>query len=236
MGGVASLADIAGRARPLALAGEQLLAVLPALQSLFPDGGLRRGTTVVVGSSTHGAGTTSMTLATAAGASAAGSWCAAVGLPALGVVAAAGLGMALERFALVPYPGDQWPAVTAALVDAVDLILIRPPARVRSMDARRLMARARERGVVLVVSGPGWPEPADLCLTVTPAGWRGLGQGHGYLQARSVEVTSTGRRAASRPRRVDLWLPGGDGVVSASPDRSSPGRSPAGAVSAATAV
>ena len=257
---------MAGRARPVVLAGEQVLPVLSPLQSLFPEGGLRRGTTVVVqaadrkvlrndsmpsfrstlgaGAGAGGAGTgagagagagvTSLTLAVAVAASQAGSWCAAVGLPALGMVAAAGLGMALERFALVPTPGSQWPAVTAALVDAVDLILIRPVAGTRSTDARRLMARARERGVVLVVSGMGWPEPADLSLSVAPDGWQGLGQGHGYLQARAVAVTSGGRRAASRPRQVQLWLPGDQGAVAARKVESSPRQErPEAAVSAA---
>lgn len=176
---------------------------------------MRRGTTVAIDGGAAGAGTTSLTLAVAAGASQAGSWCAAVGLPALGLVAAAGLGLALERFALVAQPGAEWPTVTAALVDAVDMILIRPVFRTRLADARRLMARARERGVVLVVSGPGWPEPADIRLTVVPGGWQGLGHGHGYLQGRSVEVTSSGRRAAARPRRVNLWLPGSDGTIAA---------------------
>lgn len=209
-----SLEEAARWARPVTLAGEQILPVLPPLQPLFPDGGLRRGTTVVVQSR----GATSLALAVAVAASQAGSWCAAVGQPALGMVAAAGLGLALERFALVPHPGGQWPAVAAALVDAVDLIILRPEPkeagpRTRSSDARRLMARVRERRVVLVVTGFGWPEPADLSLVVTPGDWQGLGQGHGYLQARSVEVTSTGRRAAVRPRRVQLWLPGGDGML-----------------------
>lgn len=203
----------------MTLAGEQILPVLTSLQSLFPDGGLRRGSTVVVGAPSaagRAAGTTSLSLAVAVAASQAGSWCGAVGLPALGMVAAAGLGMVLERFALVPSPGSQWTAVTAALVDAVDLILVRPIGGIRASDARRLTARVRERRVVLVVSGAGWPEPADLSLSVAPAGpgWQGLGHGHGYLQARPVEVTATGRRAATRPQRVQLWLPGGNGALS----------------------
>lgn len=207
------MAEAAGRVRPVTMAGEQLLPVVAPLAPLFPEGGLRRGTTVVVKSG--GTGVTSLALAVGVAASQAGSWCAAVGLPALGLVAAAGLGMALERFALVPHPGEQWPAVTAALIDAVDVILLRPPRGIRSSEARRLTARVRERGVVLVVRGT-WPEGADLSLsiaTVGQAGWRGLGQGYGYLQARSVEVTATGRGAASRERRVPLWLPGNNGTV-----------------------
>ncbi len=208
------LAEVASRARPVTMAGEHVLPVLVPLAPLFAEGGLRRGSTVVVRPGAGG-GATSLALAVAVAASQVGSWCAAVGWPALGMVAAAGLGMALERFALVPYPGDQWPAVVTALVDAVDVVLLQPPRGVRSSDARRLTARVRERGVVLVVNGSRWPEAADHSLSVAPAGWRGLGQGHGYLQARSVEVTATGRGAASRERRVMLWLPGVHGTLGA---------------------
>jgi hypothetical protein len=219
---VTSSVDDAGlRVRPVTMAGELLLAVVAPLAPLFPEGGLRRGSTVVVRSdgAAAGAGATSLALAVGAAASQSGSWCAAVGWPALGLVAAAGLGVALERLALVPRPGDQWASVTAALVEAVDVILLRPPRGVRSSDARRLTARVRERGVVLVVcpgagGGRAWPDVVDLTLLVSAASpWRGLGQGHGYLQARSVEVASSGRGAASRERRVRLWLPGADGAV-----------------------
>jgi hypothetical protein len=197
------------------MAGEHVLPVLPALAGLFPDGGLRRGTTVMV----RGAGAaTSLSLAVAAGTSQAGSWCAAVGWPALGLVAAAGLGVALERLALVPQPGTQWAAVTAALIDAVDLILLEPRGA-RPAEARRLTARARERGVVLVLHAPrgSWPEAVDLSLTATPTLWQGLGQGYGYLQARSVTVSAIGRGAASRERRAQLWLPTGTGAVDGAP-------------------
>jgi hypothetical protein len=136
-----------------------------------------------------------------------------VGLPDLGLVMAAGLGISLERLALVPDPGDRWPAVAAALVDAVDIVLIRAPDRCRPVDARRLAARARERGAVLVPVGAGWPEGADLRLTVTADAWQGLGEGHGHLRSRPAWVAAVGRGAATRERRVRLWLPGPTGAV-----------------------
>jgi hypothetical protein len=189
------------------LADERLLPVVPALRPLLPGRGLRRGTTVTVSRSA------ALALALVAGASAAGSWMAAVGLPDLGIVAAAETGIALERLALVPTPGARaWPAVVAALLDAVDVVLVRSPARLPPAQARRLAARARERGAVLVPLGP-WPEPADLRLAVTTSTWTGLGQGHGSLQARKVEVLVAGRGAASRERRVHLWLPSPDGSI-----------------------
>lgn len=228
--------DLAARAAAVAaavspagvLAGERLLPVAPALECLFPQGGLRRGSTVAV------TGSTSLALAVLAGPSAAGSWCAAVGLPALGLMAAAGMGVVMDRFALVPAPGPEWPVVVAALLDALDVVMVGVGGgqRVRPADARRLVARAREGGAVLLVVG-GW-EGADVRLSVAGAGsgpsgqsgwsgwsgqwdrqcqWWGLGAGHGHLQARLVEVVAEGRGAASRPRRRRLWLPAEGGGV-----------------------
>jgi hypothetical protein len=189
------------------LAGERLLPVVPGLQPLLPAQGLRRGSTVAVGRSA------ALALALVAGASAAGSWIAAVGLPDLGMVAAVETGIALERLALVPAPGARaWPTVVAALLDAVDVVLVRSPAGLPAGQARRLAARARERGAVLVPLGP-WSEPADLRLAVAASSWHGLGQGHGRLQARQVEVVVAGRGAATRVRRITLWLPAPDGTI-----------------------
>lgn len=206
------LEELAERARPVALAGERLLPVLEPLAPLLPGGGLRRGTVVGVSAST------SLAVALLAGASAAGSWCGAVGLPSLGVVAAAELGVALDRFPLVAAPGnaEEWAWAVAALLDAVDVVLARPPGRMGAPAARRLAARARERSAVLVVAGP-WPEAVDVRLEVESAVWEGVGDGHGRLRARRVEVVAGGRGAASRQRRAALWLPGPDGGVAAAP-------------------
>jgi hypothetical protein len=202
--------------RPVSLAHEQLLVVLPPLAGLFPSGGLRRGSTVVVNPGRRvGDGATSLAFALMVAASRAGSWCAAVGFSELGPLAAAGLGVCLERLALVPALGDQWPVVTAALLDAVDLVLVRPPRRSRITDTRRLAARARERGTVLLPFSGSWPDGADLRLAVAASAWLGLGEGHGHLQARAMEVTAMGRGAAARERRVRIWLPGPDGMLAA---------------------
>ncbi len=209
---LAPLEELAGHARPVAMAGERLLPVLEPLAPLLPGGGLRRGTVVGISAST------SLALALLAGASAAGSWCGAVGLPSLGVVAAAELGVALERFPLVAAPGnaDEWAWAVAALLDAVDVVLARPPGRVGAAAARRLAARARERSTVLVVSG-AWPEALDVRLEVESAAWEGVGDGYGRLRARRVEVVAGGRGAASCQRRATLWLPGPDGGVETAP-------------------
>jgi len=198
----------------VSLARERTLPVLPALVELLPEGGLRRGSRVTVSGDA-----TSLALALLAGPSQAGSWCAAVGLPSLGLVAAAEVGIALERFPLVARPGDEWPAVVAALVEAVDVVLVCLPRHVRTGDARRLVAKARDRGAVLVTTGgsPG-ALAADVRLSVAGAAWEGLGEGHGRLRARRMDVVANGRGAAARERRVSLWLPAsGGGVETASP-------------------
>jgi hypothetical protein len=190
------LAGVARVVRPVALAEERILPVLPVLEPLLVGGGLRRGSTVSV------VGSTSLALALVAGPSAAGSWTAAVGAPALGVVAAAEAGIDLQRLALVADPGDQWATVTAALLDAVDVVMVRPARRVRQADARRLVARARERGSVLVPLAP-W-DGADVQLSIEVARWHGVGRGEGHLAGREVEVVATGRAAAARTRRASI--------------------------------
>lgn len=210
------LAGLPESVRPVSAAGERLLPVLPALAGLFPAGGMRRGSTVSV------VGSTSLGLALVAGPSAAGSWCGAVGLPSLGLVAAAEAGMTVGRLALVAWPGADWAAVVAALLDALDVVLVRPPDQgVRGVDGRRLVARARERGAVLVPLGR-W-DGADVRLSVAAAAWEGLGQGTGHLRARLVEVVADGRGAAARPRRARLWLPTAGGADAMSPPSASEG-------------
>lgn len=218
------LRDVAATIQPVALAGERLLPVLPALESLLPSGGLRRGSVVAV------AGSTSLALALVAGASAGGSWAAAVGMPDLGPVAAAELGVALERFALVPAPDagggpGGWAGVVAALLDALDVVVARPGRHVRPGDARRLAARSRERGSVLVTVGGGAWEAADVRLTVERQEWVGLGRGWGRLRARRVEVAVGGRGSAALPRRAALWLPHPDGGVAPAEPTGAPRRS-----------
>lgn len=158
------------------------------------------------------AGGCSVALSLAGAVTGGGGWAAAVGMPWLGLVAAEELGVDLARFAVVPEPGGQWAVVVAALLDGFDLVLVHPPARVQGTDARRLAARARERGSVLVVmDAHAWPETPDLHLAVVASAWEGLGSGHGALRSRRIEVSSGGRRAAGRERRVSVWLPGPGG-------------------------
>lgn len=216
---LAALALIGERARPVAAGRTRLLPVAAPLAGLLPDGVLRRGTTLVVHGPADG-GALSVALALVSAASGAGSWCALVGHPALGAVAAHDLGIDLGRLAVVPRPGAAWAGVTAALLEGVDLVLLCPPLPPRPAVARRLVARARGRGAVLVVA-PGrtdWPEPPDLQLRIDEAAWEGVGAGEGYLRRRRMTVTAAGRRSAGRPASRHLWLPAPDGTVGGAGD------------------
>jgi hypothetical protein len=210
---------LADRVRPTTPVAGRTLPVPPALAPLFPGGSLRRGTvTTVSGAPGHGA--TTLALAILAAASAAGSWCAAVGLPDPGVVAVAGLGLDLRRVVFVPHPGPGWAEAAGDLLAGVDAVLVRPPRHARLTAARHLGARARDRQVALVVlvESPGaWPEGGDLALSVGEAEWEGVGRGHGHLRGRRAEVRVSGRRAAGRAVTCSLWLPDGSGTVAAVP-------------------
>jgi hypothetical protein len=168
----ALLADVARAARPVVPAGERSLAVPGELGELIPS--LRRGSVVAVDGE-PGAGATSVALRLAAAATAAGEWAAAVELHgSIGGLAAAEAGVALERFAVVRrVPPARWATVVAALLDGIGLVLAEVPPYARAGDARRLAARARERGVVLVGLG-GWPAEATLRVRAEGSEWRGL--------------------------------------------------------------
>ncbi|HEY9378404.1 MAG TPA: hypothetical protein VIQ02_15100 [Jiangellaceae bacterium] len=178
----------------------ELLPVLPALHGVMP--GLRRGQVVSVD------GVGALPLALAAGVSAGGGWCAAVGMPDLGVLAAVAMGVDSQRLLLVDEPGERWPEIVATMLGAVDLVLLRPPVSPSAVQVRRLTAHARRHGAVLVVTGP-W-EGAQVRLRVASSLWTGLTDGHGHLRGRRVQIVAEGK---GPPRRAWLWLPGPDGTV-----------------------
>ena len=136
---------------------------------------------------------TSLALALLSGPCAGGSWCAVVGAPDIGLVAAGQLGIDLERLAVVPSPGPKWATVTAALLEGFDVVLLRAAGQVSYSDARKLEARARERGSVLAVMGDGWPGSAAVRLGIVAGRWCGLEDGCGHLWGREVEVVASGR-------------------------------------------
>jgi hypothetical protein len=193
---------------PEPAAGARVLPVPPGLAGVLPTGALERGSTVVV----HGS--TSLALGLLAEASRTGSWVALVGLPGAGVLAAAQLGLDLDRVVLVPAPGPDGPTVLAALLDGVDVVVVGDVA-LGDGDRRRLSARARERGAVLLSIG-AW-SGAHLVLTAEVTRWEGLGHGHGRLRSRRMTVRCAGRGAAARGWLAEVTVPGDATAVLSAP-------------------
>jgi hypothetical protein len=216
------LEGLDGRSRSSAAGGPEaggILPVLPVLRELLPRGGLARGSVVTV------AEFGLLALALAAGASAAGAWCGIAGVPEAGVLAAAALGLDVERTLLVPDPGQAWAQVVASLLDGCELVLLRlpprepargdhrPPGAYGAQVRQRLEATLRRaRGVLLVVGD--WPG-AHVRLRVLSQGWTGLGHGHGRLRACCAQVAADGRGEAAMTRTRWLWLPSEDGRITA---------------------
>ncbi|WP_328994613.1 hypothetical protein OG394_09035 [Kribbella sp. NBC_01245] len=186
-------------------AQDRTLPTLPGVSELLPGGSLRGGATYSV------RGSTSLVMAMMAGPSAEGAWCGVVGLPTFGAEAARGLGVDLDRLVLVPDPEQDWLSVVAALVDALTVVVVRPPGVVTPGEASRLAARLRSRGAVLISVG-AWPG-SEARFEVQGTRWTGLQPGHGRLLARQATIAVTGRGSAGRPNRHLLWLPAEDGSI-----------------------
>src|SRR5690606_26100282 len=218
----------AGRVVPGPEQGARVLPVHPYLAPLLPDGGLRAGSTVVV------RGSTSLLLALLAEASRDGAWTVLVGYPAAGIAAAADAGCDLERTLVVPLPAGSAvdaPAVLAALVDGMDVVVIGPEVTLLDHDRRRLAARARDRGTGLVpavspLSAGNSPSRtvstgrtsrtrredgvwsgAHVVLDAVDGGWAGIDHGAGWLRRRTLRVRRTGRGSAARPLDLDVEVP-----------------------------
>ena len=183
------LADVVGRGSETAVRPglDRIIEMPSPLRELLPGQGLRRGSTVTV------RGSTSLLFGMLGAATRAGCWCAVVGMPDLGLVAAAELGVVLERLAIVGEPGPDWPQVVAALLDGIDVV-VAAPAAMPAVLARRLAARARQRSAVLVSSGE-WPA-AELTIEADHGVWYGLSGGRGRLRCRVLTAVVRGRGAA----------------------------------------
>lgn len=204
--------ELRQRLAPLGLAVERRIPLPEALSGLVPMGGIQRGWQVGV----DGPGGWSVALALWAAALGSealgdGSWLAVVGGEDLGLAAAHGFGLPLDRVVLIETPPrNQWADVVAALLDAFEIVAVAPDGPVGRRDARRLAVRAREQGTVLfhLDGGRAWPEPLDVLLRVHAGPWEGIGRGHGHLRRRSLPVRSEGRRVPGPERSATITLPG----------------------------
>ncbi len=203
------LVALASRVAPLALARERTLPVAEVFFELFAERGLVRGRSF----SCSGPAATSLALALAAPAVAAGSWLATIDMPTIGLDAASEFGVVLERVVAVrtgDLPDQQaarWPDVVAAAADGFDLLITRVPVGVSPAAVRKVATRVRQRDVVMLVLGDPGALSCDGVLDASTIAWEGLGEGHGHLRHRQLVVEASGRRLHGR-RRCRLALPG----------------------------
>lgn len=168
----------------------------PALADLLH---LRTGGAYEVDSAT-------LALALLAPVSQSGAWSAVIGADDFGVEAAAEMGVDLGRTVVVPDPGEHWLETTAALVDVVSLVVLRPPPGVSERTAGRLGARLRKRSSTLISWGR-WPG-SEARLRLESSVWAGAGRGHGRLSRRRIVVAV--ERGSAPARRATLEF--GDGL------------------------
>lgn len=185
------------------------LPLTDATRHLFPSGRLSRGKVLGISGS---CGATSVALALLAGPARSGAWTGILDVESIGWAAAEEAGLPLGRTVLIrtvavrPGPDSRAAvdraAVMAAMIDAFDVVVL-PAALLGAAQLRRLRARARERGSLLVGFGSGLAE-ADARIEVLGTRWEGLGRGWGRLGARSVTVEVRGRGALDRPSRLEV--------------------------------
>ncbi|MGW8566689.1 hypothetical protein [Isoptericola sp. NPDC055881] len=154
-----------------------------------------------VGAASVVAGSKSLLLALLAASQHAGDWLAVVGMPDLGLLAAADAGIALDRLIVVPDVAGRGAETAAALLDGMAYVVAGPATGLTAADRRRLTARARDRGSGIVATAE-W-EHAALRLHAT-ARWSGVDLGAGYLKRCELDVD---RQARGRPERWTLTLP-----------------------------
>lgn len=178
------------------------LAVPPALEQLLPPSGLARGTVLAL------EGARSLLLSLIAQVSADGGHVAVIGQPQLCLLAAVEMGGDLSRIAVIPDPGPDPVEIAAVLLDGLDLVVVGlggisvPPSR-----SRVVMARARNKGAVLVVTDGTWAG-AHVKVQSRVCDYRHqpttMRRGYGRLGGVSLAVRSHGRGFAGASTRLDV--------------------------------
>ena len=212
MTGPAAISTLATPLATVVPARDRTVPVDEPFASMLPDGGLQRGR--VVGC--DGPAAVSAAVALVAGAVRAGSWVLLLDASTVGLEALAELGVPLHRVVAVATGSGPaaWAERVAAAADGFELILTVPPRGAERVE-RRVRQRLHARGAVLVSVGVATATHSvgcDITVTTTAPRWVGIGQGHGRLVAREVDVVVAGRRIP-RPAQRTLWLPGPDGRV-----------------------
>jgi hypothetical protein len=160
---------------------------------------LPRGTVAVL------SGARSLALSMVAAVTAEGGHAAIVGQPDVGLLAAVEMGADLSRIAVIPEPGADPVEVAAVLMDGMDLVVLGLGGRsVPAGRARVLVARARQKGCTLLVTGGDW-QGASTRLEARVSGYEVSGPGRpgiGRISKVRLAMRTRGRffgTGAARP-------------------------------------
>ncbi|MGY4783688.1 hypothetical protein ACVH9Z_27695 [Rhodococcus opacus] len=208
---------------PIVATAQTTLRTLPVpspIAELLPRGGLARGTVASV------AGTSSVLVGLLASVTAAGSHAAVIGMPDLSLLAAVEQGADLSKIAIVPAPKDSAVEVAAILLDGVDLVILGlSGAAVTPSRARAVVARARSKGAVLLVTEGHW-DGVDLRIESRVAGYSGLGEGHGRVTGVQLDVAAAGKGFQRRTQRMEIRSDSGSVAWRTVPEVQATGHAP----------
>ena len=124
-------------------------------------------------------GARSLPLSMVAAVTAEGGHAAIVGQPDVGLLAAVEMGADLSRIAVIPEPGADPVEVASVLMDGMDLVVLGLGGRsVPAGRARAVVARARQKGCTLLVTGGDW-QGASTRLEARVCGYEVTGAGGG---------------------------------------------------------
>jgi hypothetical protein len=204
--GIETGAQFAQRVSARAEAGFGPVPVAPALASLLPSSGLERGGVYACA----GDAPMSLLFSLVATATSVGSWLALVDVARVGLMAAHEYGVALQRVMCVNSGGhtQSYAQVVGALVDGIDLVVLSSPA-CSAAEARRIVARAKASGSVLLILGRAGQFSPDVVLSSSTTEWHF----HTHASARTMSVQAHGRRVYNQ-RALTVQLPAADGAVS----------------------
>jgi hypothetical protein len=103
---------------------------------------------------------------------------------------------------------QSWSHVVGALVDGVDLVVVSSPT-CSAAETRRIVARAKASGAVLIILGkPGQFSP-DVVLSSSTTEWHF----NTHAASRTMAVQAHGRRVYNQ-RALTVQLPAADGAAS----------------------
>ena len=111
----------------------------------------------------------------------------------------------MERGRIYGVRGDAAASLVFALVEGFEIVVVRDP-QLAPADARKVAARVKAQGAVLLAHGNLSAFPVDACLTARTDSWR-FGA---CATERTVHVEAEGRRMPAG-RTVSLLLPSSSG-------------------------